>query len=165
MKIKNLTQFIFPTVDRPLSTIDRYDSTTASQVPMTARHNSTADRPNSMTASINSTNDRYDLTADKPNSTSDSINSMTYSINSTTATCNSDTYSINSTIDRCYFGSYSAISTKNRRKKEPTLRSTAHLQFAQALPQAQKLQKSMAALPQKNLPKKLFLIWNSNISL
>ncbi|MDP8217446.1 MAG: hypothetical protein P9M03_01840 [Candidatus Theseobacter exili] len=87
-------------------------------------------------------------------------NSMTYRYNSTldrhnsTAyRCNSDSYSINSTIDRCYFDTYSTNSTTDRINKEPTLRSTAHLQFAQARPQAKNCKR--AALPHPKRKKKI----------
>jgi len=50
---------------------------------------------------------------------------------------------------------------KSRIKKEPTLRSTAHLQFAPAHPQAKNCKRAALPLPKKTLPKKTF----SNLEL
>ncbi len=132
MKIKKTTTALardcipHPTVDSPFPTIDRYVSTHARQVPTTARPNSTADRPNS-------TSDRF---------------------NSTTYTCNYDTITYNSTADTCYFETYRHNSTENRIIKEPTLRSTAHLQFAQAHSLAKNCKRAVLPIPKKTLPKK-----------
>ena len=116
-------------------------------------------RPNSITASINSTVDRPNSTPDRYNSTCDRYDSMTYRPDSTTATCNSDTYSLNSTADRYNFDTYRTNSTKNSITTEPTLRIAAHLQFAQALPQAKNCKRAALPHPKKPSQKKLFLIW------
>lgn len=145
--------FNFPTVARPFSTIYRYDSIPARKVPMTARPNSTADRPVSTTASINSTVYRSFSTPDRPNSTGERSNLITYRSNSTTANCHSDTYSINSTIGTCNSDTYCPNSTKNSLTKEPALRIAAHLQFAQARPQAKNCKR--AALPRPKRKKKI----------